>query len=218
MPGGPGLAVWPLLLLCVLLSAAGCDGGKAGGGDTAPDACVAVCGAGSSGQSDGCGSVCPESFELSCADCPLRLVRLGQAGGVVTLAVESSAVDGAPLPRLAELVIKADRAVTLQDVAVGPALARSKKRLHRFTHTNLNFETVDDRSHRILVFSGTEHLDVPAGRWLTLRYVVTGDAQPGDRAAFQLVRERQVLAPGGAAAALLATPFDAPVSVPLGEG
>lgn len=189
-------------------------GDGAGGGAV----CAPACGLESCGEEDGCGGRCLCPHEASCLSCPLRLVRGAQAAadGTVSLTVESSAVAGVPLPRLAELVIAADRPVELVQVALGPALAGARKRLYRFTETDLPWQRQPDGSYRLLVYSGAEHASVPPGRWLSLRFSL-GDAAAGD-VAFSLVRRPEVLAPAAADAALQVSRYDTPLVVPARSG
>ncbi len=209
-----------LVAAAALLAAAGCtsdDGDTPVADDGVAQACAPSCGPDRCGQEDGCGGRCVCEGDASCLSCPLRLVRGLAAGaaGTVTVTVESSAVAGAPLPRLAELVISADRPVELQQVVVGPALAAARKRLHRFTDTDLPWQVTAEGHVRLMVFSGATHDDVPPGRWLSLRFAVPGG---GDQVTFRLVRRPDLLAPAAADGPLQASRYDSPLRIPVRAG
>ena len=212
---GSALATPGLVALALALLALGCEGEEPAEEQAAVDSapCAPVCGADRCGQEDGCGGRCACASDATCLSCPLRLVRVGDGGpaGTVTLAVESSAVAGAPLPRIAELAVAADRPVELLQVAVGPSLASAGKRLHRFTDTDLPFRRDPDGSFRLLVFSARGHAAVPPGRWLTLRFAVA--AEDTAHVDFSLVRRPDTLAPAAADVALQATRYDKPLRV-----
>ena len=137
----------------------------------------------------------------------------------MTIAVESSAVAGTPLPRLAELQIAADGpqgAVELLQVAVGPSLAATGKRLHRFTETDLPWQRLTDGSYRILVFSARDHAAIGAGRWLTMRFAIPESAADRDDVAFSIVRRPGLVAPEAADLALQDTRYESALRVPVG--
>ena len=208
-------ACWAAL---VVATAMGCEPAEAPawpGADPLGGApCVPKCGLDRCGEEDGCGGRCVCAADASCLSCPLRLVRDPAAGAddSVTLTLDSSAVAGIPLARLAELLIVADRPVELVQVAVGPALASARKRLHRFTDTDLPWQRTADGAFRLLVLSGGVHAEVPPGRWLSLRFAVP---EAADEVTFHLVRRPDVLAPVPADLALQATRYDAPLRVPV---
>lgn len=213
--------IW-FVLLAALAAPLACDSEQPppSAGDGAGAApCSPVCGPESCGEEDGCGGRCACPHEATCLSCPLRLVR-GPEGpdGTVTLTVESSALAGSPLPRLAELRVGADRPVEVVQVAIGPALAAARKWLYRFTETDLPWQRLPDGSIRLLVYSGSEHTPVEPGRWLTLRVAVPDAAEAPGEARFWLIRRPQVLAPTEADAALQRTRYDTPLVVPVGSG
>jgi len=126
-------------------------------------------------------------------------------------------VAGVELPRLAELHVAADRPVRLVQVALGPSLASARKRLHRFTDTDLPWQRLADGSYRLLVFSGSQHGSVPPGRWLSLRFAPAAAGQAAQDVVFRLVRRPEVLAPAAADLALQETRYDAPLLVSVGR-
>jgi len=212
-----------LLAALVFLALPGCESAETppwqddGAAPAAP--CQPACGPESCGAQDGCGGRCACPHEASCLSCPLRLVRGATApDGAVSLTVESSAVAGAPLPRLAELHIAANHPVEVVRVALGPALAAARKRLYRFTDTDLPWQRLPDGSIRLLVYSGSKHTPVAPGRWLTLRVALPDPPDGAFDTTFRLVRRPEVLAPAAADAALQRSAYDTPLVVPARSG
>ncbi|MBM4321587.1 MAG: hypothetical protein FJ125_17000 [Deltaproteobacteria bacterium] len=182
-----------------------------------PDLCQPRCDAESCAMEDGCGGRCPCSPDASCLSCPLRLVRVvdpAAGEGTLTVSLWSSQVAGVPLPKLAELVIAADRPVQLQQVALGASLAAARKRLHRFTTSERPWQQLTDGSFRLLVYSGTQHLDIPPGRWLSLRFARTGGDATAGPVSFRLMRNPGGLAPAAADQALQETRYHTPLLFP----
>lgn len=179
--------------------------------------CVPSCVAGTCGQDDGCGGTCACPVDVSCAACPLRLVRVDQADApgtiaAATLALEATADWGDSLPRLAEVQVAASEPVVLERVEIGEPLALARKRIFRFSaQGNQPFERVDERTWRVMLVSGPRNLPIGPGRWLTLHFSRAGGAWAAGPVSFHLVRAERMVAPEDANAVLLGTPFEQPV-------
>lgn len=177
--------------------------------------CGEVCGTtcGTCDDSEFCiGGQCAST--LSCDDCSLKLslvsrVVLGEKLRGVTLAIDYMPTENEPRPRMADFRIKADKAVVLEKVQVGPALEEAGKTLFFDELTGNHWKVSEDGSFQLLVFSPSNTKEFAAGRVLTLSFV----CDEKDAVAFSLEKRNQTFAPPAADWALQASAYSNAVVV-----
>ncbi|MBI5497401.1 MAG: hypothetical protein HY904_20470 [Deltaproteobacteria bacterium] len=180
--------------------------------------CVPACPADACGADDGCGGTCPCPADLTCRDCPLKLVRLDQrsANGAlarVTLALEGNNLANGTLARMADVRIAVSPAMELVSVRQEPLLRDANKELARFVETDRQFQKLPDGSWRVLLLSGPRNVDLQPGRWLTLTFAA-GAQPPVGPVSFSLVRQADVMAPAAADQLLQVSAYDTPLTIP----
>jgi len=179
--------------------------------------CVPVCSPDQCGVDDGCGGICPCATDLTCRDCPIKLVRLDQRstnGALerVTLALEGSNLAGGTLARMADVRIASSPAMELVAVRKEVLLQDAAKELARFVETDSEFQKLADGSWRVVLLSGPRNADLQPGRWLTLTFV-PGENFPAGPVVFSLARQADVMAPAAADQLLQVSAYDAPLTV-----
>ncbi len=177
-------------------------------------ACGEVCGESCGGCDEG--QSCSEGrcrAAISCADCPLQLRVLERnisAGRITSLRIALDFVPaGMPLPRLADLRLKANRPLTLLAAKLGEALVTGGKVLAHDEATGQPWIEQRDGSFQFLVLQSTNVTDIGAGRLLELSFASN---EPGP-IELSLARREQTLAPPESDAALQASGYDAPLLV-----
>jgi hypothetical protein len=189
-----------------------CDAGRC--------VCRPACTVATCEQDDGCGGTCdPCPRDVSCEDCPLRLVvteREEQNGVLryVTLALDYAPTAHTPLPGMADLRIAVEGDATLTRVALGEALLAADKSLHVDALTGRPYRELPGGVIQCLILSLENRDVIPGGRWLFFRFRLgaTG-APPGGAARFALVAREETFAPPPADQALWGAGLDTPVVV-----
>jgi hypothetical protein len=185
-------------------------------GWTCGSLCGTSCGTCGSGQSCIWSNCYQSSHGQSCPDCSLRLTLLSTSTdsttrGIsqATIAVDYSPSDAEPHPRLADLRIRANTAVTLTSAIEGPALTDVSKQLFVDPATGQHWRVRTDGTNQLLVISFANTNRLNAGRVATLTFsVLHPETTVSSFLAFKLIKRNQTFAPPDADAALQSSQYD----------
>jgi len=194
---------------------------NAGDQCVAPELCKDTCA--STGLK--CGSVCGEACgtcgdgqacmegqcreAVSCVDCGLQL-RLIERRVIsdrivrVKVGVDFKSVGDNSAPRLVDVRVGADHAVSLVEAEAGPALTGTGKALFLDEATNQSWQEKSDDSFQVLAYSVSGTLRVNSGRMMTLTFDL---AEPGP-VRFAFLRHAQTFAPLDADGVLQSSDYD----------
>jgi len=179
--------------------------------------CLPACDGDRAGKDDGCGGTCPDRAAVSCADCPLRLVREsvesnGEVVNSVRVRLEASS-RWARAPHLASLLFEGSVPLELAAVETGYALSDAGKSLYRYTRDNQPWQRRENGQLELLVTPGPRNQPIAAGTWLTLTFRQSSAEPVAGPWSVRLVRHDDLVAPAEARQALLETAMETPLVV-----
>lgn len=181
-------------------------------------ACQPSCSVETCEQADGCDGKCPACpRDVSCTDCPLALSVVDREiveGRVrsVTVALDFAPKMATALPGMADLRLRVEGNAELVEVAIGESLITSEKGFYMDPETGRAYRELPDGTLQLLVMSTNNTRDIPAGRWLFLKFRFApsfGAETSVTPLVLALVEREEIFAPAAADAALWGSHFGA---------